>query len=109
MTSSSATEVSLSIDSPLTIRNIPSAYTRVLDFISSNDVICVDVDRDLDVDASGLQLLASAHAFAVQNGKQIRLAKPADGKLLDVLERAGFLEAVADEQRNFWLSQGAHS
>ncbi len=103
MLSSDASEARLSIDRPLTIRHVSSLHNDVLEFISNNDVIEIDVDSELDVDASGLQLLASAHAFAINNGKDIRLSNAADGKLLDALERAGFLEAPTEEQKNFWL------
>lgn len=98
-----------SIDGPLTLRGAAAAHEQLLGQIASNDDTRIEIPADQDVDVCGLQLIEAARLYAASSGKVLALHAPADGKLLQVLELAGFIEGASDEDRAFWLHEGKAS
>jgi len=70
-------------------------------FRASGDVV-VEVEVGSNVDLTLVQLLESARRSAREAGGSFSLAEPADGALLEVVRRGGFLDTP--ERRLFWLN-----
>lgn len=90
----------------LTLRNIAEHHESLLAAMQTSNSVCIDFPDSYQADVSLLQLLESARILASTCGKSITLSKPASGNLRDILRRAGFLEQMTPEDRNFWLHNG---
>jgi hypothetical protein len=71
----------------------------------NNGSIVLEIPEKAEADLSFVQLVEAARRHAKANEKAIALAAPANGHILRVLERAGFLEAFNDEDTKFWLHE----
>jgi ABC-type transporter Mla MlaB component len=58
-----------------------------------------------EADLTFVQLVESLRRSAERSGAQVRLAQPAEGALLSVLERGGFLDPAVPERTAFWTQQ----
>ena len=87
----------------LNIRGVVEAHARLTEVLAASNAVVVDVEANASVDLTFVQLLESARRTAREGGGSIRLARPAEGSLLETLERGGFLAAEPD--RDFWLMQ----
>ena len=97
----------LVLDGNLTIRNIESVHLKLTDAISRRSQIVIDCRSADEVDVSMVQLLLAARAGAASAGRRLVLAHPADGALLDVLVRGGFLQPAGAQPHpdtSFWLN-----
>lgn len=90
--------------SELSIGAVAAGKAMLLGAIEQNDLVSIDVDPVARVDVAGVQLIVSARHYAELKGKTVRLSKPAQGPLLEILEKAGFL-AGSSAERAFWLNQ----
>lgn len=90
--------------SELTIGSIAELRAALLAAFEQGDLISIDVEPEARADIAGAQLMLSAKSYAELKGKSVRLTRPADGNLRDVLDKAGFLAGDADE-RAFWLNE----
>jgi hypothetical protein len=89
----------------LSIGSLAAFKLELLAAIERNDVLSLDVEAGAArADVASVQFIVAARHFAEIKGKAIRLAAPAHGALLEVLENAGFVSADAGE-RTFWLHQ----
>lgn len=87
----------------LSIGSLTAFRPELLAAIERNDVLTIDVEAGAArADVASVQFIIAARHFAEIKGKTIRLAAPAHGALLEVLENAGFVAADAGE-RAFWL------
>lgn len=75
--------------------------------LSGTKPVVIDFAGEPEVDLSFIQLVESARLYAGAHGKALTLAQPASGSLLDVLERAGFIETASHEDALFWLHKGS--
>lgn len=89
----------LRLAGPLTIRRAGELHATLTSALANHESITLDIQGDADADISFVQLAVAAQASARAAGKQLRLARPASGPLLDVLTRGGFLAADA---AGFW-------
>ncbi|MBW8298247.1 MAG: STAS domain-containing protein [Hydrogenophaga sp.] len=89
------------------IRNISQLHPEILTALSGTKPVVLDLAGELEVDLSFVQLVESARLYAGAHGKALTLAQPASGSLLDVLERAGFIETASHEDALFWLHKGS--
>ncbi|MCJ7997820.1 STAS domain-containing protein [Rhizobium cremeum] len=96
----------LKLDGPCTIRNATVLHKELLDFIGENESISLDIAGDADFDASFVQLIESARRYATGRGKSLTLNHPASGRLLDVLQRVGLVDASKSATSDFWLNGG---
>lgn len=55
-----------------------------------------------EVDLTFAQLLEAARRTAAATGRSIRLERPAEGPVLQVLQRGGFLDPEDADRLNFW-------
>ena len=94
---------SISVPDILSIRNVSEIHAKLIDGLQGNNSIIIEISESAEADMSFIQLIESARRQAKALNKSIALSSPAQGRLLKVLERAGFLEAFDQEDANFWL------
>jgi hypothetical protein len=91
----------------LTIRTIKDAYEKLSLAIADNSKTVLSVAEDATVDLIFIQLIEAGRRAAREAGRELALAAPAQGSLLETLRRGGFLEAA--DHRQFWLTgSGIH-
>ena len=66
----------------------------------------IHVEDLTETDLTFIQLLESARGKASENDVGLSLNTPANGALLEVLRRGGFLDDETSDRAQFWL-QGA--
>ncbi|HZG28380.1 STAS domain-containing protein [Ensifer adhaerens] len=96
----------LSLNGPLTIKTISSARDILQAFIGEKaergKTLSLDVDDAQECDLTLAQLIIAARKSVSARGAKMKLAKPAAGNLLAVIERAGLLTGDK-KQDGFWL------
>ena len=95
----------LTLSAVLNIRNISNIHRSISDSLSNNGSTCLTLDPEAQVDLSFIQLIEAARRYAREQDKTLTLASPAQGALLDVLQRGGFLAETSPETAKFWLHQ----
>lgn len=90
----------------LTIRSMNALHQELLQALDANEAVALEIPADVQVDISFVQLIEAARRYALSKDKAITLFNPADGELLDVLRRGGFLDAISAGSAEFWLHQG---
>jgi len=106
MLSNTAVSFTLTLPDTLTIRNISVVRDDLLQALQEQDHVIVQLPADAQGDLSFLQLMESARVYAGTAGKRLALAKPVEGRLLDLLKRGGFAEEISAADAGFWLHQG---
>jgi hypothetical protein len=94
---------SISVPDVLSIRNVSEIHANIIDAFKSNSSIVIEISESAEADMSFIQLIESARRQAKALNKSIALSSPAQGRVLKVLERAGFIEAFDRDDANFWL------
>ena len=64
--------------------------------------LAIDLGQVTDADVTLVQLMESARQTAAQSGVPIRLCEPAQGPVLQTLQRGGFLTDPPDARTRFW-------
>lgn len=90
----------------VTISNIANARDILLEAFERNKSITIEIDGLEEADLTFIQLIESARRSAAEGGYSIQLREPAQGAVLQVLQRGGFLDPDDRDRMNFWL-QGA--
>jgi hypothetical protein len=93
----------ISVPNVLSIRNVSEIHAKIIDVIQNNSSIVIEIPESAEADMSFIQLIESARRRAKALNKSIALSSPAQGRVLKVLERAGFIEAFDRDDANFWL------
>ncbi len=96
----------LEFNDPLTVRFVGLHQEALLGALVGHDRVEISVSPDAAIDLSFLQLLEAARVYAGTAGRGVSLSRAADGTLLDLLERSGFLSSMTPEDRRFWLHEG---
>ncbi len=89
------------------ISNIADAHGILLAALEQNNSITIEIDDLEEVDLTFVQLIESARRSAAEGERSIALRKAAQGAVLQVLQRGGFLDPEERDRTNFWL-QGAN-
>ncbi|MCD2172415.1 STAS domain-containing protein [Rhizobium sp. C4] len=96
----------LSLNGPLTIKTITGARDILQAFIGENaqrgKTLTIDIDDAGECDLTVAQLVISAQKSVAAHGAKLKLAKPAAGNFLAVIERMGLLTGDK-KQDGFWL------
>jgi ABC-type transporter Mla MlaB component len=87
------------------IRSIDNSFMKIKQAAGDGASVEIDCADIVDIDLTFLQLIESARRSAAETGAKIRLSRPADGIILETLQRGGFLNDPADERSRFWLGQ----
>ncbi|MBP2548525.1 hypothetical protein J2858_001418 [Neorhizobium galegae] len=106
MLSTPSASFTITLPDTLTIRSIASVRDDLLQAIQDQDTVIVQVPADAQADLSFLQLIESARIYAGTAGKRLALESPVEGRLLSLLQRAGFAEDMSADDAGFWLHQG---
>lgn len=96
----------LSFGEDISLRKISEHYESLIEGIQAHSSIVIEFSDNHQADVSTVQLIEAARIFASTCGKSMKLAKPASGSLLSVLERGGFLTNIVPEDSRFWLHNG---
>jgi anti-anti-sigma regulatory factor len=91
----------------LNVSNISDAHDILLEALEQNDSLAIDIDGLEEADLTFVQLIESARRSAAEAECSIVLRQPAQGAVLQVLQRGGFLDPEDRDRANFWL-QGAN-
>lgn len=101
-----AEHVPVSFSGDVTISNIETAYADLGATLRQDGAVVMDLSGVTDADLTFVQLIESARRKAVETGRGLALRHPADGAVLEVLQRGGFLDDETSDRAKFWL-QGA--
>jgi hypothetical protein len=94
-------DVSVALSGELTIRTITAAHAQLSEAFEAGSDVRVALEPGATVDLTLVQLIEAARRSAREAGGAFALAGPAEGELLAILHRGGFL--TTGEQRAFWL------
>ena len=106
MPSSRPTTDHLSLPDNLTVRTASEIKDLLLLSLAERPSTTLDVPDQASIDLSFIQIIEGARLQSDQAGTALSLSKPADGALLAVLDRGGFLEAMSADDKQFWLHEG---
>ncbi|PHY18839.1 anti-anti-sigma factor [Caulobacter sp. BP25] len=93
----------VSFSGSLTIGVISERYSALVGAMEQGAPVVIGLDEVTEVDLTFAQLLEAARRTAADRGQVIRLEKPAEGPLLQVLQRGGFLDPEDADRVNFWV------
>ena len=99
-------QATFSLPFDLTIRSSKSLHSELLDRLQNNQSTAIAFPEEYSVDLSFIQVIEAARLFADKSGNTLRLSRPADGALLDVLHRGGLMASMSAHDKQFWLHQG---
>ncbi len=85
------------------IRTVKDLQPELLAALQGENAVVLDISACREVDFSFVQMIEAARLYAKVAGKTLTLSAPAEGAVLDVLKRAGFLDQVSPEHASFWL------
>ncbi|MGV3551031.1 HD domain-containing phosphohydrolase [Rhizobium sp.] len=95
----------LELDRTLTIRQAASLKEKMLAAFGAADAVELALAPDSEADLSFVQLIESARIHASLQNKQLRLASPVEGQVLETLQRAGLMTGMTPASRAFWLHE----
>jgi len=98
--------ITLVLSGSLNVSNIESTYIQVVESLSECEDLRLDISDISETDLTFVQLIEAARRQAREAGGVLSLCAPADGSVLEVLRRGGFLDDERSERTQFWL-QGA--
>jgi hypothetical protein len=105
--SDQADEVLLEFSGQLTISGVCEARDSIAAGLARGRTVILDVDAIAETDLTFIQLIESARRKAGEAGRALRLRRPAEGAILEVLQRGGFLDDGASDRARFWLEGAA--
>lgn len=85
----------------INLQTIVETYRDLIGVLGDHAQVVIATDEVTDLDLTLVQLLDSARRTARGAGGSVTLAAPAQGALLAILQRGGFVETPC--QRAFWL------
>ncbi|PZR32945.1 STAS domain-containing protein [Caulobacter segnis] len=102
---SNISEYTVKLSGSLTVATIAEAYQSLVTGLDRGEPVVVDLDAVVEADLTLAQLLESARRTAAERGQALRLEKPAEGAVLQVLERGGFLDPGDADRVHFWCGE----
>ena len=96
---------SISLPNSLVIRSVSDLHKLIVEKLLGQNSVVLEIPEEADADLSFVQLIEAARKQVKASGKSLALAAPANGSVLKVLERGGFIEAFSAEDARFWLHQ----
>jgi ABC-type transporter Mla MlaB component len=91
----------------LTVGTVSAGKAALLAASERSDVTVIEIAETSPIDVSGVQLIDAARHHATQLKKRVKLAAPATGRILELLQTAGFLDKTDADSRAFWLQGDA--
>lgn len=96
----------ISFSGDVTVSNIDQAHEELGAVLRQDGPVVVDIDGVTETDLTFVQLIEAARRKAGETGLDFTLRHAADGPVLAVLQRGGFLDDDTSDRAKFWL-QGA--
>lgn len=96
-------QFSVSISGSIVIGNISDVRDLILRAFDQKKPITIDISRVTEADITLPQLIESARRSAAIEEREIRLSQPAEGAVLQLLRRGGFLDTSDPARVDFWL------
>jgi len=93
----------VTVPSSVTVRSAHQFSETMLALYLSEQDVDLDLSELTDVDLAFVEIIYSAREQWAGAGRELRLAQPAAGPVVALLERAGFLTAPADQDIEFWF------
>ena len=93
----------ISFVSDVTVANITQAYDELGAALRQDGAVVVDLDDVTEIDLTFVQLIEAARRKAAETGRDFTLRHPAQGAVLEVLNRGGFLDDATSDRAKFWL------
>jgi ABC-type transporter Mla MlaB component len=90
----------------VTVSNIESAHLELGAALSQEKPVLVDISGVTETDLTFVQLIEAARRHAAASGRDLALSRPAEGAVLEVLRRGGFLDDDVCNRAEFWLQEG---
>jgi hypothetical protein len=87
----------------VTISNISDAHDILCSALERENSITIDIGGLAEADLTFVQLIESARRSAAEGGRSIQLRQAAQGAVLQVLQRGGFLDPDDRDRTDFWL------
>ena len=103
-----ALDADLVLSGSMTLQCADDIHARLLER-AGEPTLEIDCSGVTEADLSLVQLILAARVSAQRAGRTVRLAHPASGILLQVLEQGGFLQPGGDrptQDQAFWLHAG---
>jgi ABC-type transporter Mla MlaB component len=92
----------LSISGALTVRRADELAVLFRTAVAESTRLILEVSDVSEADLSFVQLVESLRRSSARSGAGVRLARPAEGALLSLLDRGGFLDPATPERAAFW-------
>jgi len=90
----------IEVPNSVTVRSVTDFGQHLTTALAGHDEIVLDIEAMDELDLSFIQLV---HAARGEEGKTVRLARPANAAVAALLDRAGFLTDPSDADRDFWF------
>ncbi|MBU4435619.1 MAG: STAS domain-containing protein [Alphaproteobacteria bacterium] len=90
----------------VTILNIDKAYLELSAAFLQEKPVILDISGVTETDLTFVQMIESARRQAAASGRDLVLSRPAEGAVLEVLRRGGFLDDDVCNRAEFWLQEG---
>lgn len=87
----------------MTISSIGAAHAELGAVLRKHGPVVVDISGVTEADLTFVQLLEAARRSTADTGQDLTLRHSADGAVLEVLQRGGFLDGDAGDRTTFWL------
>jgi len=87
----------------VTVANITQAHEELGAALRQDGALIIDLDDVTEIDLIFVQLIEAARRKAAEAGRDFTLHHPAQGAVLEVLNRGGFLDDATSDRAKFWL------
>lgn len=106
---SNISEYSVRLSGSVTVASISDAYAALSAGMEHEVGVVVNLDDVVEADLTLPQLLEAARRTAEVRGQALRLDGPAEGAVLKVLQRGGFLDPTDADRVKFWFGGNTQS
>jgi hypothetical protein len=93
----------IAVPKSVTVRTADDFKTSLIDFFAEGGDVVLDLAATSEVDLSFVQIVEAARVHLAGDGRQLRLARSADGAVAALLGRAGFLTDPDPAAADFWF------
>lgn len=93
----------IDLSTTMTVRGAAEFRSELVQAFASHSEVILNLAAVEDVDLSFVQTLYAARDHAEHNEKVLRLAAPASGAVLALLDRGGFVLEAGPADVDFWF------
>lgn len=93
----------MAVPQSVTVRSARQFANSLSDQFEAESNIDLDLSDLTEVDLAFVEILYAARMQWKRAGRELRLARPAEGALVALLERSGFLTDLTPQDLEFWF------